>query len=174
MNIKKNSLTHGDSNQQTIDTYITNQKKERNSALVKTQHGYKIRIYPNQVQKDQLKDNFGCVRFVWNKMLELHQMRYKHNKTAPFLGEYDLNNLLPLLKKEYAFLKRADATSLQVVNKNLTLAYKAFFNKSRNIFIIFFHCIFSNFYNIKRTFHSIKEKHFIYNKHNFFLFLIST
>lgn len=106
-------------------------KKERSSALVKTQHGYKIRIYPNQVQKDQLKDNFGCVRFVWNKMLELHQMRYKHNKTAPFLGEYDLNNLLPLLKKECSFLKRADATSLQVVNKNLTLAYKAFFNKSR-------------------------------------------
>ena len=65
-------------------------KKERNSALVKMQHGYKIRIYPNQVQKDQLKDNFGCVRFVWNKMLDLHQTRYKNNKAAPFLGEYDL------------------------------------------------------------------------------------
>ena len=28
MNIKENSLTHGDSNQQTIDTYITNQKRK--------------------------------------------------------------------------------------------------------------------------------------------------
>ena len=28
MNIKENSLTHGDSNQQALDTYITNQKRK--------------------------------------------------------------------------------------------------------------------------------------------------
>ena len=28
MNIKENSLTHDDSNQQAIDTYITNQKRK--------------------------------------------------------------------------------------------------------------------------------------------------
>ena len=28
MNIKENSLIHGDSNQQAIDTYITNQKRK--------------------------------------------------------------------------------------------------------------------------------------------------
>ena len=99
--------------------------------MVNTQHGYKIRIYPNRNQSEQLKDNFGCVLYFCNKILDLHQTRYKNNKAAPFLGEYDLNNLLPLLKKEHTFLKRADATSLQVVNKQLTLAYKAFFNKIR-------------------------------------------
>jgi len=99
--------------------------------MTEVQHGVKIRIYPNQAQSEQLDFNFGAVRFLWNKMLDLYEARYRNNPDAQFLGEYDLNNLLPALKLEFPFLKDADSTSLQVTNKELSLAFKAFFKKVR-------------------------------------------
>ncbi|WP_100488054.1 helix-turn-helix domain-containing protein [Sporolactobacillus pectinivorans] len=78
--------------------------------------GLKLRIYPNKQQRQQLTQNFGCVRFVWNQMLAMLNERQANNPQAPFLHVYELNNLLPQLKKEHPFLKDAESTSLQMVN----------------------------------------------------------
>lgn len=90
--------------------------------------GTKLRLYPNQTQQGQLFQMFGNDRFVWNKTLDMMNKRYKNNKSLPFLGKFKLDYLLKSLKQEYPFLKNSDSSSLQVVNANLTQAWKNFFN----------------------------------------------
>ena len=61
--------------------------------------GIKLRLYPNQTQMGQLWQMFGNDRFVWNKMLDMMNERYKNNKDLPFLSKFKLNYLLkPLMK----------------------------------------------------------------------------
>ncbi|TGA97134.1 transposase [Sporolactobacillus shoreae] len=93
--------------------------------------GLKLRIYPNKQQRQQLAQNFGCARFVWNQMLAMLEERHENNPKASFLTAYALNNLLPLLKKEHPFLKEAESTSLQVTNQHLIDAFHAFFKKEK-------------------------------------------
>ena len=42
-----------------------------------------MRIYPNSAQRNQLWQTFGCVRFVWNQMLNMQIERRKNN---PVIG----------------------------------------------------------------------------------------
>ena len=78
--------------------------------------GIKLRLYPNQSQIGQLWQMFGNDRFVWNRILDMMNERYKNNKDLPFLTKFKLNYLLKPLKKEYPFLKNSDSSSLQLVN----------------------------------------------------------
>ena len=89
--------------------------------------GIKLRLYPNQTQKDQLWQMFGNDRFVWNQMLAMAKERYKNNLNSQFVGKYGMDALLKPLKQEYPFLKESDSTSLQVVNQNLDQAFKRLF-----------------------------------------------
>ena len=41
---------------------------------------YKFRIYPNNEQKEYLNKTFGCVRFIYNKMLVDKIEYYKENE----------------------------------------------------------------------------------------------
>jgi Transposase and inactivated derivatives len=93
--------------------------------------GLKLRIYPNQQQRQRLEMNFGCTRFVWNQMLAMLNARHENNPQAPFLNTYALNNLLPRLKQEHPFLKEAESTSLQVTNQHLVDAFQSFFRKRK-------------------------------------------
>lgn len=85
---------------------------------------YKFRIYPTKEQKEYLSKVFGCVRFIYNKMLndkiEYYKQTEKMLKTTP--AQY---------KKEYPFLKEVDSLALANAQLNLEKAYKNFFrNKS--------------------------------------------
>ncbi|RYL88857.1 transposase [Sporolactobacillus sp. THM7-4] len=93
--------------------------------------GLKVRIYPSQTQKLKIKLSFGSTRFVWNQMLNMMIERYKNNPKAKFLSTYDLNYLLPALKREYPWLKDAESTSLQATNHDLIEAYKKFFKEHK-------------------------------------------
>lgn len=92
--------------------------------------GIKLRLYPNQQQRDQLLQMFGNDRFVWNQMLAMMNERYENNHHLPFLDKFKLNYLLKPLKQEYPFLKKSDSSSLQVVNEFLNQSWKNFFDKS--------------------------------------------
>jgi putative transposase len=94
-----------------------------------TLKGVKLRIYPNKNQQLSIKLNFGYNRFVWNQMLNMMIARYANNHDAPFLNAFALNNLLPVLKTEYPWLRDAESTSLQATNKDLIEAYKKFFKQ---------------------------------------------
>lgn len=94
-----------------------------------TLKGVKLRIYPSEEQQLLIKQNFGYNRFVWNQMLEMLSKRYKSNPKLKLPSAFDLNYLLPALKREYPWLKQAESTSLQCTNSDLIGAYKNFFQK---------------------------------------------
>ena len=81
---------------------------------------YKFRIYPNNEQKEYLNKTFGCVRFIYNKMLVDKIEYYKENEKM-------LNNTPAQYKKEYPWLKEVDSLALCNAQMNLDKAYKNFF-----------------------------------------------
>ncbi|MSB57158.1 helix-turn-helix domain-containing protein, partial [Ligilactobacillus ruminis] len=44
--------------------------------------GIKLRLYPNQSQREQLWQMFGNDRFVWNQMLGMAKERYRNNPNS--------------------------------------------------------------------------------------------
>lgn len=93
---------------------------------------YKYRIYPNAEQEILINKTFGCVRFVYNKMLANRQEVYeqfKDDKDALKQQKY----FLPAdFKKEFEWLKEVDSLALANVQLNLQTACKNFFrDKSR-------------------------------------------
>ena len=87
---------------------------------------FKIRIYPNQEQKDIIDNTFNSTRYLYNYMLNLKEKLYK------FFGiRLSYNNsckVLTELKKQKTWLKLADSTALQQCLKDLDNAYVNFFN----------------------------------------------
>ena len=48
--------------------------------MTKQNKAFKFRIYPNEKQKELLEKSFGCVRFVYNKMLAERKETYEKLK----------------------------------------------------------------------------------------------
>ncbi|CAI3290415.1 IS200/IS605 family element RNA-guided endonuclease TnpB [Enterococcus cecorum] len=90
---------------------------------------YKFRIYPTEEQEIFFARTFGCVRKVYNLMLNDRKKAYEEVKndpskkmTFPTPAKY---------KKEFLFLKEVDSLALANAQLNLDKAYKNFFrNKS--------------------------------------------
>lgn len=122
----------------------------------------KMRIYPNTTQQDRLVQTFGCVRFVWNQMLNMQIERHKNNPKAKFVNAFGMNNLLKALKAEYPWLKEAESTALQSVNRNLADAFESFF-KGQNRFPRFKSRRYAQSYNSKCVNNNIKviDRHHI-------------
>ena len=92
---------------------------------------YKYRLYPDNNQEILINKTFGCVRFVYNKMLTNRKAiyeQYKDDKEALKQQKY----LLPAdFKKEFEWLKEVDSLALANAQQNLNAAYSNFFrNKS--------------------------------------------
>ena len=81
---------------------------------------YKYRIYPNKEQEEYFSKCFGCVRFIYNKMLNDKIEYYKENNKM-------LNNTPAQYKKEFVWLKEVDSLALANAQMNLDKAYKNFF-----------------------------------------------
>lgn len=88
---------------------------------------YVFRLYPNEEQKIMLAKTFGCVRFIYNKMLQDRIDYYK--KTGK-----SLNNTPAQYKSEFIWLKEVDSLALANAQLNLNKAYKNFFSHSNNGF----------------------------------------
>ncbi|MCJ0560584.1 IS200/IS605 family element RNA-guided endonuclease TnpB [Enterococcus cecorum] len=90
---------------------------------------YKFRIYPTEEQKIFFAKTFGCVRKVYNLMLNDRKKAYEEVKndpskkmTFPTPAKY---------KEEFPFLKEVDSLALANAQLHLDKAYKNFFrNKS--------------------------------------------
>ena len=101
---------------------------------------YKFRVYPDAEQRNILAQTFGCVRFVYNYMLNYNKKMYKRG--VPTFYE-DWNKELTRLKKEFEkeWLKTPSAVPLQYALRHLERAFKNFwagrakypkFKKKRN------------------------------------------
>ena len=85
---------------------------------------YKFRIYPNDEQKILFAKTFGCVRFIYNKMLEDKIKHYKETKQK-------LNNTPAQYKTEFEWLKDIDSLALCNAQKHLEKAYSNFFRDKK-------------------------------------------
>ena len=90
---------------------------------------YKYRMYPDEEQIEMFLKHFGACRFVYNWSLEQKIKAYETDKTS--LSCYDLNSMLPDLKKEIEWLKEVNAQSLQQTQKRLDSAFKRFFREKK-------------------------------------------
>ncbi|WP_440895451.1 IS200/IS605 family element RNA-guided endonuclease TnpB [Amphibacillus sp. Q70] len=86
---------------------------------------YKFRIYPTEEQEIFFAKSFGCVRKVYNLMLNDRMKSYEETKNDsskkmrfPTPAQY---------KKDFPFLKEVDSLALANAQLNLDKAYKNFF-----------------------------------------------
>ena len=87
---------------------------------------FKVRIYPNQEQIQIIDKTFGCVRYVYNYMLDLKQKVY--NIFELKLNYVKTSSILTKLKQRKLWLCEVDAVALQQCLRDLDVAYQRFFN----------------------------------------------
>lgn len=84
---------------------------------------FRFRLYPNKEQEELIKKTFGCVRFIYNRMLTDSENYFnetgRHLKTSP--ARY---------KDQFPFLKEVDSCALNWAEKALNAAYKNHFLSS--------------------------------------------
>lgn len=85
---------------------------------------YKFRLYPTKEQETMFAKTFGCVRFIYNKMLADKIEFYKETKQK-------LNNTPAQYKKEFEWLKEVDSLALANAQMNLQTAYNNFFRSPK-------------------------------------------
>ena len=85
---------------------------------------FKYRLYPNNEQQELFAKTFGCVRFLYNKMLSDKIEYYKETKQK-------LNNTPAQYKEEFEWLKEVDSLALANAQMNLQSAYNNFFRNTK-------------------------------------------
>ena len=88
---------------------------------------YKFRIYPNAEQRIMIAKTFGCVRFIYNRMLSDKIKHYEETKQK-------LKNTPAQYKIEFPWLKEVDSLALANAQMNLQTAYNHFFRNSKTGF----------------------------------------
>ncbi|SDH08795.1 Helix-turn-helix domain-containing protein [Aneurinibacillus thermoaerophilus] len=89
---------------------------------------YKFRLYPTQEQEQLLAKTFGCVRFVYNKMLAEWKETYEQFKDDKETLKKKKFPTPAKYKKEFVWLKEVDSLALANAQLNLQKAYKNFFS----------------------------------------------
>ena len=94
------------------------------------ERAYKVRLYPTKTQIEMINQTFGCVRYVYNYMLNLRQKLYKFFGVS--LNYNQSSKVLTELKKHKEWLNSVDSTALQQSLIDLDSAYQNFFKKRAN------------------------------------------
>lgn len=84
------------------------------------QKAYKFRLYPNKEQREYFARTFGCVRFVYNRMLAEKIACYEETGKS-------LSVTPAKYKSEFPWLKEVDSLALANAQMNLQSAYRNFF-----------------------------------------------
>ena len=98
-------------------------KPKRKNKDVKNK-AYEYRAYPKKEQAILLCKTFGCVRFIYNKLLSDMTTFYKENKKSLKREVTYYKN-----KEEYSFLKEVDSLALANAKNNLNKSFENFFEK---------------------------------------------
>lgn len=91
------------------------------------EYAYKFRIYPNVTQTNLIERTFGCCRFVYNYFLAERKNTFA--KEGKSQTRFQQDKMLPLMKKEFLWLKDVDSTALKSAVRNLDTAYQNFFRR---------------------------------------------
>jgi len=89
---------------------------------------FKIRIYPNKVQKRLIDNNIGACRYIYNYMLNLKIKRY--NELKENLSYNEMSSMITELKHEpeNGWIRICDSVSLEYSIYNLNSAFQNFFD----------------------------------------------
>lgn len=90
---------------------------------------FKYRLYPNKTQTRKLEEHLELCRLAYNSLLDSCKQRYKEKGKTP--TQFDLNKLLPMLKRLRPELSRVYSQVLQNVAKHIRLGYENFFARRR-------------------------------------------
>jgi putative transposase len=88
---------------------------------------YKFRIYPTKKQQELMNKTFGCVRFIWNKNVEVFNSYDKETNPKPNFKtttEY---------RKEFDWLKEVSSGAVQQKENDFKEFKTQFFSKSRKV-----------------------------------------
>src|SRR5699024_1536294 len=95
--------------------------------MTKQNKAFKFRLLPNKEQEVLLAKTFGCVRFVYNKMLAERKETYEKFKDDKEALKKQKFPTQAKYKDEFLFLKEVDSLALANAQMNLQKAYKNFF-----------------------------------------------
>ncbi|MEM3829234.1 MAG: helix-turn-helix domain-containing protein [Conexivisphaerales archaeon] len=94
---------------------------------------YKYRIYPNSKQRELFEKTFGCVKFYWNKALEIRLSVFRENIGKPKGERKSIPQVLSFsVKREYPFLREVDSLALANAQLNLEKTFKLFLSKNKH------------------------------------------
>ena len=82
---------------------------------------YRFRLEPNEQQKEMFAKTFGCVRFIYNAMLDDKIKHYQEHHVL-------LNNTPAQYKGQFPFLREVDSRALTNAQINLKSAFANFSN----------------------------------------------
>ncbi|WP_338448644.1 transposase [Niallia oryzisoli] len=95
--------------------------------MTKQNKAFKFRLLPNKEQVVLLAKTFGCVRFVYNKMLAERKETYEKFKDDKETLKKQKFPTPAKYKGEFPFLKEVDSLALANAQINLQTAYKNYF-----------------------------------------------
>ncbi|MDT3497925.1 transposase [Bacillus toyonensis] len=96
--------------------------------MTKQNKAYKFRLYPTEEQAYLMRKTFGCVRFVYNKMLAERKEAYEKYKDDKEQLKKQKPSTPAKYKAEFEWLKEVDSLALANAQLNLQTAYKNFFS----------------------------------------------
>ena len=83
---------------------------------------YRVRLYPTQEQEVLINKTFGCVRLVWNTLLDKNIKGFE-NEGKSWKQDYNTTEL----KDSFEFLNEVSAASLQQKARDLKETYSQWF-----------------------------------------------
>ena len=84
--------------------------------------GIVVRLYPTREQEKIINQTFGCVRLIYNTLLDYAKENKEYNR-------FNLQKLITTFRKEKPFLNEVDKFALQNACKNLANGFKNYFKK---------------------------------------------
>lgn len=85
----------------------------------------KGRIYTSKTKYQLLDKTLYSCNYIYNHMLERNQKVYK--RRGEHLSYYEMQNLLPVMKKYQTWLKESDSQALKYACRQIDMAYRKFF-----------------------------------------------
>ena len=108
-----------------LNTKKAEAEKAPSQTAVLQAKGYKVRLYPTNVQEQKLLQTLGACRFVWNHFLNKRNEAYRNGiKNSTYTSSKEITQL----RKEYEWLGEVNYQILEKHLRRLDLAYQSFFS----------------------------------------------
>lgn len=85
---------------------------------------YSVRLFPTRLQIEKLEELSKTRNLLWNEIMAIEEKAFEEKH---LIGEFDLNNMLPALKKEHPEYKTLNSKACQRICKEVYSSYRSFF-----------------------------------------------